>query len=309
MHMYKIWLVLVALLMGGGVVYADMVPCDLRLELRMGPKLCCSPDSMALELLIHNTSGRRVSIAVPGHPKRGLHLYDLVLMSRTEETMKWTIAREHDGWAIPVVDSEHKYEISWHLNPGETYTQLLIVKRVPMGAFKLQAKYRPVLSRLYPYLFVHVDEEGVVDPKVDLTEQPQLVKEQGDFYSNSCELHVERMVVPERMSGVQRAIYNDNTNDLLRLLRSGKELPKGWPVLNAQLYSQVVLSSLPTYSHTYLVVDTKKGVRHYSLSYRLGKVFVGRSRLATMMHMIGVHRVPFRISDEQDTRLMWVKRV
>lgn len=290
--------------------FADAIPQELELRLKPGPLLCCSPDVMAIELIITNTSHHDASIIVPGHPRKGLHLFRIAMYERTPETMKWVHVADIQPIDTLQPEESKRYELFWRIKAGEQFKQLLFINRPKSEHFALQVSYVPAVSALYRYAFVNYDEEGVPDSTVNLAEKPDLLKAQGSFTSALCTMTTEPMAKRIADGRVARAIYAGKENKLLRQLRRGKPLPKEWPVLNKQLYSQTVNMSLPTYSHQYLTVDTKEGVQHLLLNYRLGKIYRFRSRMASIAHhMLHVRRVFWKTSDAEVTRLLYIRKV
>lgn len=293
-----------------GTVFADAIPQELEVRLAPGPPLCCSPGVMAIELTITNTSNHSASIIIPGNPGKGLHLFRILLYERRPETMKWTYIADLQPIDTVPIDESKRYEQFWRLGAGEQFKQLLFINRPKSEHFALQVSYVPAVSALYRYAFVNYDEEGVPDSTVNLSERPDLLKAQGSFTSALCTMPAETIATHLPDGRVARAIYEGRTHKLLRQLRRGRALPKSWPVLNKQLYSQFVNSSLPTYSHQYLTVDTRYGVQHLVLNYRLGKIYRFRSRMASMAHyVLRVRRVPWKIDDANATRLLSIQKV
>jgi hypothetical protein len=70
------------------------------------------------------------------------------------------------------------------------------------------------------------------------------------------------------------------------------------------LYSQAILSSLPSYSHQYLVLETKEGICTLSLGYQIGKIRKIRSFLAKIAHLCGARRVFWRTSSSKAIKLI-----
>lgn len=289
--------------------HADAIPQDLELWLKPGPTLCCSPDTIAIELIIKNTSRHSASIIVPGQPNKALQLFDVILYERTPETMKWVYVNNLLPIDNPQLADNKRHETFWILKAGDEFKQLLFIKKPDRKHFALQVCYRPAVSRWYRYAFVDYDEEGTPDSTVNLKEHPDLLRAQGSFFSNLCELPIAATPPHTPHGSVERAIYERKNGKLLRLLRHGKTLPKQWPVLNDQLYSQAVQSSLSTYSHQYLTVDTRHGVQHLQLNYQLGKIYRFRSRMASIAHMLGARKVFWKTSDVDKTRLLSVIKV
>jgi hypothetical protein len=69
------------------------------------------------------------------------------------------------------------------------------------------------------------------------------------------------------------------------------------------LYSQAILASLPSYSHQYLVVETKEGIYTVVLGYQIGKIRPVRSFLARIAHLCGARRVFWRTSSSKAIKL------
>jgi|GEM_PF-468769 len=283
--------------------YADMIPEELKLELKPGPALYCTPGYVALELSITNVSGHDGSIIVPGQPAMGLHLFEILVLDRTPETMKWTLVANLTPTGTDWLDKHKRYELFWRLRAGETYRQTLLLPRYKGTTPSYQIVYRPHMSALFPYAFAVYNEEGELQDTSQLRQNPQLIKSFGTFSSNLCPVPATTATPAATRSKVPPSIMQRRWSRLERQLRHGHTMPTEWPVLNDQLYSQEINMSLPTYSsHTYMV-DTRTGPASIQLQYKLGTIYRGRSRLASLAYMLGIHRVSWKTSDPHTSRL------
>ncbi len=287
---------------------ADSIPEELKLELKPGPPLCCSPGLVALELSITNVSGHNGSIVVPGQPALGLHLFEIVVLDRTPETMKWTIAATLTPTGTIWLDKHKRYELFWHLRAGETYRQILLVPRYKGTIPSYQVVYRPHVSPLFPYAFAVYNEEGDPLDTSQLRKYPDLIKSMGTFTSNLCPLPAAT-AMPTAKGKVSSSIIQRKWGRLRRQLRHGHTMPTGWPVLNNLPYSQAVNMSLPTYSSHSYMVDTRTGPTSIQLQYRLGTIYRGRSRLASLAYMVGIHHIGWKTSDAHTSRLLSITEV
>jgi hypothetical protein len=281
-----------------------MIPDELKLVLKPGPLLCCSPGYVALELSIINVSGHDASIIVPGQPALGLHLFEIQVHDRTPETMKWTLVKSLTPTGADWVDKHKPYELFWHLRAGDTFRQVLLVPRYTGTIPSYSVLYRPHISNLFPYAFAVYNEEGEPLDTNQLRNNPRLLKSMGSFSSNLCTVPGTSLAPPPATGKTSRSIMQQRWGRLQRQLRHGHTMPVGWPVLNNQLYSQTVNMSLPTFStHSYMV-DTRSGPVSIQLGYKLGTIYRGRSRLASLAHMLGIHHIWWKTSNANTCRLM-----
>lgn len=277
--------------------FADLLPLELSLNLRQLPSL--SNSYTLLELEIKNQSNLNSSILVPGHPQLGMGLFEVLAYERGQ-TMKWTNV---SNVALIIPDSinvDKNYMQFWSLRPGETFRQLFVLKIAPTSHMAFQVKYQPhVCTDYFSYAFRWYDEEGSLEEEA--IEGDQRFKYQGPMFSNLCE--VGNAIVYE-MDQQAKHYYNGHWLTIKLQLKHKRKYPERWPILSKQLYSQIVLSSLPTYWHQWLVVETKKGVKIILLDYRIGKIYPLRAFFAKIAHLCGARRVFWRTSSSKSLKLI-----
>lgn len=293
-------LILTVLIFSANLLRADMIPAELSFNLKQVPTR--SDQYTLLELEIKNNSDKHNSILVPGHPQLGMGLFEILTYERGE-TMKWTPLNIYNPVLPDSSATDYKYMQFWNLSPGESFKQLFVLKAQPSEAWAFQVKYQPhVCSDYFKYAFRWYDDEG--EPSEPAIDGDQRFAYQGPMYSNLCE--VETKISPPTISLNQksRAYYKANWSRVKRQIQRSQQYPETWPVLSEQLYSQAVLSSLPTYSHQYLIVESKTGIFYISLGYRLGKIHPVRNFFARLAHLCGARRVFWSTSSVKKVKLI-----
>lgn len=292
-------LILLLIFFSVNLLRADMLPTELLLTLKQVPTR--SDQYTILELEIKNQSSLHNSILVPGHPQLGMGLFEILTYQRGE-TMKWTPLSVYNPVLPDSAATDHQYMQFWNLSPGESFKQLFVLKLQPSEAWAFQIKYQPhVCSDYFKYAFRWYNDEG--EPSEPAIDGDQRFAYQGPMYSNLCEVELKTTASTISLDRKGRPYYKANWSKVKRHIQRGQQYPATWPVLSKQLYSQAVLSSLPTYSHQYLIVESKSGIFYISLGYRLGKRFLVRGFLAQVAHMCGARRVFWKTSSTRKVKL------
>lgn len=283
-------------------MHADLLPTELHFTLKQVPTR--SDQYTILELEIKNQSSLHNSILVPGHPQLGMGLFEILAYERGE-TMKWTPLMVYDPVLPDSAASDHKYMQFWNLGPGESFKQLFVLKLQPSEAWAFQVKYQPhVCTDYFKYAFRWYDDEG--EPSEPAIDGDQRFAYQGPMYSNLCEVFLQdnEFHLKDRKS---KNFYKANWRRVKHQVKRTLKYPQTWPILSAQLYSQAILASLPSYSHQYLVVETQKGLYSLSLGYQIGKIRPVRSFLARIAHLCGARRVFWRTSSTKAIKLTHIQ--
>jgi hypothetical protein len=227
-------------------------------------------------------------------------LFEVFAYEREAE-MKWTLARTYQLVLADSVDVDQKYMQFWSLGPGERFKQLFVINEPPSSGRAFQIKYQPhVCSAYFKYAFRWHDQEG--SPTDISIDGDQRFAYQGPMYSDVCQIFAQPNTF-FALDPKSKKYYNAKWGKVKGQLKRHKSYTEAWPVLNAQLYSQAVLSSLPTYSHTYVILETKNGIAYLSLGYQIGKIYPFRSFLAKIAHLCGARRVFWRTSSAQKVKL------
>jgi hypothetical protein len=277
---------------------ADLLPVELKLTLKQVPSL--SAEYTLLELEILNQSDLNNSILVPGHPQLGMGLFEVFAYERETE-MKWTLARTYQLVLADSVDVDQKYMQFWSLGPGERFKQLFVINEPPSSGRAFQIKYQPhVCSAYFKYAFRWHDQEG--SPTDISIDGDQRFAYQGPMFSDVCQIFAQSNTF-FALDPKSKKYYNAKWGAVKRQLKRHKRYTEAWPILNTQLYSQAVLSSLPTYSHAYVILETKNGIAYLSLGYQIGKIRPVRSFLARIAHLCGARRVFWRTSSSKAIKL------
>ncbi|MDP4723319.1 MAG: hypothetical protein NWS31_03370 [Crocinitomicaceae bacterium] len=293
-------LILLLLFFSVGVLRADMLPTELRFTLKQVPTR--SDQYTVLELEIKNTSALHNSILVPGHPQLGMGLFEVYAYERAE-TMKWTL---DTTYSLVLPDSaavDKKYMQFWSLDPGESFKQLFVINEPPSSGRAYQIKYQPhVCEDFFKYAFRWYDGEG--EPTDAAIDGDQRFAYQGPMFSDLCDVYAQISEV-EIQDHKSKDYYNGNWRQVQHQVKRSMKHPQTWPVLSAQLYSQTILASLPSYSHQYIVVESKAGIYTVSLGYQIGKIRRVRSFLAKIAHLCGARRVFWRTSSSKAIKLTY----
>lgn len=291
-------LIALFLLFVSGAVYADLLPTELHFTLKQVPTR--SDQYTVLELEIKNQSSLHNSILVPGHPQLGMGLFEILAYERGE-TMKWTPLMVYDPVLPDSASSDHKYMQFWNLSPGESFKQLFVLKLQPSEAWAFQVKYQPhVCTDYFKYAFRWYNNEG--EPSEPAIDGDQRFAYQGPMYSNLCEIFLQEnefQLKDRKSKNFSKAGWRRVEHQFKR----NTAFPDEWPILSKQLYSQAILSSLPSYWNQYLVVETQEGICTVSLGYRIGKIWPVRSFLARIAHLCGARRVFWRTSSYKAIKL------
>jgi hypothetical protein len=293
-------LILLLLFFSVGVLRADMLPTELRFTLKQVPTR--SDQYTVLELEIKNTSALHNSILVPGHPQLGMGLFEVYAYERAE-TMKWTL---DTTYSVVLPDSaavDKKYMQFWSLDPGESFKQLFVINEPPSSGRAYQIKYQPhVCEDFFKYAFRWYDGEG--EPTDAAIDGDQRFAYQGPMFSDLCDVYTQISEV-EIQDHQTKDYYKGNWKQVKHQVKRSMKYPQTWPILSAQLYSQAILASLPSYSHQYIVVETKEGIYTVSLGYQIGKIRRVRSFLAKIAHLCGARRVFWRTSSSKAIKLTY----
>jgi hypothetical protein len=277
---------------------ADLLPVELKLTLKQVPSL--SAEYTLLELEILNQSDLNNSILVPGHPQLGMGLFEVFAYEREAE-MKWTLTRTYQLVLADSVDVDQKYMQFWSLGPGERFKQLFVINEPPSSGRAFQIKYQPhVCSAYFKYAFRWHDQEG--SPTDISIDGDQRFAYQGPMFSDVCQIFAQSNTF-FALDPKSKKYYNAKWGAVKRQLKRHKRYTEAWPILNTQLYSQAVLSSLPTYSHAFVILETKNGIAYLSLGYQIGKIRPVRSFLARIAHLCGARRVFWRTSSSKAIKL------
>lgn len=277
---------------------ADLLPVELKLTLKQVPSLSAKYTLLELEIL--NQSNLNNSILVPGHPQLGMGLFEVFAYEREAE-MKWTLARTYQLVLADSVDVDQKYMQFWSLGPGERFKQLFVINEPPSSGRAFQIKYQPhVCSAFFKYAFRWHDQEG--SPTDISIDGDQRFAYQGPMFSDVCQIFAQSNTF-FALDPKSKKYYNAKWGAVKRQLKRHKRYTEAWPILNTQLYSQAVLSSLPTYSHAYVILETKNGIAYLSLGYQIGKIRPVRSFLARIAHLCGARRVFWRTSSSKAIKL------
>lgn len=284
------------------VLRADLLPVELQFTLKQVPTV--SDQYTVLELEIKNTSALHNSILVSGHPQLGMGLFEVFAYERAE-SMKWTL---DTTYRLVLPDSaavDKKYMQFWSLDPGESFKQLFVINEPPSSGRAYQIKYQPhVCEDFFKYAFRWCDEEG--SPTEAAIDGDQRFAYQGPMYSNLCQIFAQENTFFQ-LDRNSKKYYNANWGQVKAQLKQHKQYTETWPILNAQLYSQAVLSSLPTYSHQYLILETKNGLAYMYLGYQIGKIYPFRSFLAKIAHLCGARRVFWQTTSSRKIKLRTFK--
>lgn len=289
-------------------VLADLLPPELKLSLRQIKSQ--SSQYILLELEIQNVSALHGSILVPGHPQLGMGLFEVYRYQQTGNNQ----FRLDSTFNLVLKDSanvDEKYMQFWSLAPGESFKQLLQIYTSPKDNEFFMVKYQPhVCRQWFQYAFRWHDEEG--ESKEPIEESGQRFAYQGAFYSNYLELEPRTNMAPLLLNSgsnaaLKKAIYKEKWGRVERRLKhhlpSNSDTNSTYPIISTQLYSQAVLSSLPTYYHQYLIVETESGLHYLYFGYQLGKIYRGRSFLAKIAHLCGARRVFWQTSSVNKNQL------
>ena len=291
-------LIALLLLFVSSAVYADLLPTELVFTLKQVPTH--SDQYTVLELEIKNRSSLHNSILVPGHPQLGMGLFE-ILAYEHGETMKWTLDTTFSLVLPDSAASDHKYMQFWNLSPGASFKQLFVINEPPSSGRAYQIKYQPhVCEAYFKYAFRWYDGEG--EPTEAAIDGDQRFAYQGPMYSDLCHIlyAINEFHLKDRKS---KNFYRANWKRVKHQVKRTLKYPQTWPILSAQLYSQAILASLPSYSHQYLVVETKEGIYTVALGYQIGKIRPVRSFLARIAHLCGARRVFWRTSSSKAIKL------
>lgn len=299
----------------GFVFSMDLRPNELKITLEIDQKSVANKEIFPMRLTIENVSFHRGTILIPYGQNKGKSLfqlrvfqldslgnYSLVYVSPIELTMDTSAYAATEGF--------------WQLEPKEKYIQPFIIndrknanKRVESmfqfpelneGNYAVQFLYLPENSSYFRYAFIQDDaKDPIPDDYVD--GYPDHFRWEGSFASNFVELSLKKKVADVEHSHKQHCrlctnIYKENWSFVKRnwdrLYKKEQHKAIRW-VYNGP---QAVLSSLPTYASFTAIMETQEGIDYVSFTYQLGKIFKFRSRAASLFHLVGFRRAPFRTS-------------
>lgn len=282
---------------------ADLLPIELSLNLRQVPTQ--AQHYTVLELEIKNESALHGSILIPGYPHLGLGLFEILAFER-KENMKWSLDTVYHSF-LPDSSIDVAQNIQfWSLAPLESYKQLLVIPFAPIADRAYQVKYQPhVCAEWFSYCFRWHDEEGNPFGGEQIDHDQRFVY-QGPFYSALLDEITAKTT--EGSLFTTKGMYQDAYLEKWRKVKKGLGRHTfsslEYPILNKALYSQMVLSSLPSYSFQYYIVETQTGLHYIRVDYRLGKVFKLRGFMAKIAHLCGARRVFWKTSSVHKTKLI-----
>lgn len=266
---------------------------SLTLTLTQGEILQTADTLLAIDLIFTNVSGHDANIIIPWEMTSYGQIFQVEEYRRSG--MKWQYHRT----LLPLTDSASQTSI-WNLDNGQSYRQTLIVQRDTSVESAYQVIYDPSHCKMFENVFAYTDSSGAL--LGNYTHVAEILRWTGPLRSNllNPETHCKKRV-ESRWSNL---IYQCKWNKVKRHIQRGQIMPKAWPVINDQMHSQAVLSSLPTFSQHSFVVETKEGIQYITLTYQLGKIYRTRSRITSLMRCIGIRNLGWRLSDERAVKLV-----
>lgn len=261
---------------------------SLRLTLSCGVVLHSNDTLLALDLHIMNISGHDANIIIPWDLKSYGQMFQVLEYRRYD--MKW----QYHTTLSPVTDSASQVSI-WNLDTGESYCQTLMVRRDTAIDCAYQVIYDPSRCKMFEYVFAHTDSSGALTGAY--THVAEILPWHGPLRSNLLKPTIESDT--SRVTNhLHDLLYRREWKKAKQCIHRGHTMPKDWPVINDQLYSQAVQSCLPTFYHHSFLVETKEGIQYITLVYQLGKIYRTRSRISSLLRCIGIRNVGWRLSDE-----------
>ena len=189
----------------------------------------------------------------------------------------------------------------WNLDPGESYRQTILITHDTSAHVAYQIQYDPSKCKMFDYVFAPTDSAG------NLLGQNSHIAEilpwNGPLRSNTFSPSYTSIEKPN-LPSLGMDIYLCRWKKLTRKINNGMPMPSVWPVINDQMYSQMVLSSLPSFSFHSYIAETKQGIQSIQLQYQLGKIFKLRSRIASLFRCLGIRNTGWRLSDESAVKLI-----
>lgn len=265
----------------------------LTLTLTRGELLQADDSLLALDVVFTNESGHDANIIIPWDMRSYGQIFQVAEYRR--DGMKWQYHKTLNF----ITDSTSQVSI-WNLDIGKSYRQTLIVKRDTAIDCAYQVIYDPSHCKMFEYVFAYTDSSGAL--LGNYTHVAEILEWQGPLQSNLLSpTALNKKRVESKLSDL---IYERKWKKVKRHINHGEYMPKGWPVINDQLYSQGVLSCLPTFSHHSFLVETTDGIQYITLTYQLGKIYRTRSRITSLMRCMGIKFLRWKLSDERAVKLI-----
>lgn len=286
-------------------LYASMAsqqqPMDasLTMTLSQGTSLLKNDSLVALDLIFTNVSGHNANLIIPSDLKSYGQMFQVLQYRR--EGLKW----QYHKTLLPPTDSTSQISI-WNLDNEESYRQTLVLHIDSSDTYAYQAQYDPSQCNMFEFVFAYTDSSGKLIG--NNTHIAEILKWQGPLRSNLF-IPTKPQRPENNNSKMSQFIQSCKWVKVQRRINRGDVMPKGWPVMNDQLYSQSVICSLPTFSHHSYLVETKDGIQYITLVYQLGKIYRTRSRISSLMRCMGIRNVSWRISDERAVKLISLKSI
>lgn len=307
----------------GFVFSMDLRPNELKITLEIDQKSAANKEIIPMRLTIENVSFHRGAILIPYGQNKGKAIFQMRVF-QLDSLGKYTLAYVSPIELTMDTSAYAATEGFWQLEPNEKFIQPFYIndqknanKRVESmfqfpelneGNYAIQFLYLPENSSYFRYAFIEDNEKDPIpDDYVD--GYPDHFRWEGSFASNFVELTLNNQLIPDARSKKHhcrlcKKIHHENWRFVRRnwdrLYKRGEHNAICW------VYDgpQAVLSSLPTYASFTAIMETRTGIGYVSFTYQLGKIFKFRSRVASLFHLVGFRRAPFRTS-----KVRWQKLI
>lgn len=329
--MLKSKFILFILLLLASKAKADLRPQYLTMELTSEKSAYANGEIMLFFLKFSNASLEESSVLLPGKMKSGQKMVYLSFF-RVDKQFYTEVFREERAITI---DTTRGGEDIRSLKPGESYSIPLFyndtknypfqneahhkLPDLPAGEYQVLAWYNPWDNYLAPYVYNKVD---------DFDKGAETKREIGHFDLNSSGINspyhtITIMESPLPATPWQPTVFCPVDCKMCAAIDIGdwdkvasivdeqteykhegdtKNLDSTWRQAHRNVTwlgpdPQAVLSSLPTWTHRYVIYKNAEGYHYFFMSWQIGKIYRTRSRFSSVFFWMGMRRSPLKLSE------------
>jgi hypothetical protein len=320
---------------------ANLRPQYLSMQLSSEKSSYAHGETLLFFLKFSNGSQEQASVLLPGHMKSGKKMVYFSFF-RVENNFYHEVYREERDITI---DTTKGGEDIRHLNPGESYSIPIFfnddknfashheahhhLPDLPFGEYQVLAWYYPWDDYLAQYVYNKVD---------DFDKNPEKERMVGHFDLNSSginsnyhTLHIVESPVslppwqPTRFCPMDckmcLAIDEGDWKKVSNIIDQQTEykhksdtnnLDTTWRQAHRNVTwlgpdPQAVLSSLPTWTHRYVIYKNAEGYHYFFMSWQIGIVYRQRSRFSRIFYWMGMRKSPIKLSEVDYFKLVQFK--
>lgn len=311
--------------------FADLRPAQFSITISCDKPIVYPNECFQINVSLTNLTELSQSILVPGSQNKGKRLIQLAYYHVTNNF--YTKVAE-EVRTIQMDTSENGSIYFKRLDPKESYTFPIFLNdtlnyskhiqsnyklpKLPAGNYKVLAWYIPWDEELAKHAF-QLTNEFDKNP-IELSEGENKI-EMPIYGINSNYLSLtiasDSVFYPKTTTENRckancrfcNAIEHENWHKVARFIRHEQH---DWRKPHNQLRwispgPDALLDILPTYSHNELIFQNTKGIHYGIITYRIGKIYPVRQRLAQVFYLVFNTSFGIRTSNYKNVRMMGLK--